>query len=206
MMTTAIPQDTTRRRFLFAATAAFAATGVAASLWPLIDQMNPDAAVRASGDIIDVDLAGLEPGRQRVARWHGQPIFILNRTNAMLQAMQQKAFVSRLIDPESKARQQPDYARNWHRSIVPQYAVLVGICTYCRCVPHSPEEDVIAAEEPGYICPCCASHYDPAGRVHRGIARYNLPVPPYDFVDGRTIRIGKNHAGSIFSFASIESL
>jgi ubiquinol-cytochrome c reductase iron-sulfur subunit len=204
-MDTAIAQETTRRNFLYATTAAVGLVGLAASAWPLIDQMNPDAGVRASGDVIDVNLADLQPGQQRVTRWHGVPVFVLNRTAAMLQAMQHAPFVNRLIDPESKARQQPDYARNWYRSLLPQYAVLVGICTYCRCVPHY-SEDPIAPEEPGYICPCCASHYDPGGRVHRGIARYNLPVPPYDVVDGRTIRIGKNHAGSIFFFASIESL
>src|SRR5512146_3181502 len=124
-----------RRSFLYTATAGVAAVGASAAAWPFIHQANPDAAVRAAGDVVDISLSNLQPAEQRIVRWHGFPIFIVNRTAAMLVAMQDNKFIARLVDPQSEKPQQPDYARNWHRSIDPAYAVLVGVCTYCRCVP-----------------------------------------------------------------------
>jgi ubiquinol-cytochrome c reductase iron-sulfur subunit len=60
-MTTLAPERSaiSRRRFLYATTAAFAGAGVLAASWPLFDQMNPDAAVRAVGDTVSVDLTEL---------------------------------------------------------------------------------------------------------------------------------------------------
>jgi ubiquinol-cytochrome c reductase iron-sulfur subunit len=37
-------------------------------------------------------------------------------------------------------------------------------------------------------------------------APYNLPVPPYRFVNDTTIRVGENPTGSNFDFASIRQL
>jgi ubiquinol-cytochrome c reductase iron-sulfur subunit len=124
-----------RRHLLYATTAAVAAAGIAAAAWPLLDQMNPDARVRAAGNFVGVDLDGMQPAERRVLRWQNFPVFVVRRTPAMLKAMQEPSFVATLVDPDSAKRQQPAYARNWHRSIDPAYAVLVGVCTACRCVP-----------------------------------------------------------------------
>lgn len=195
-----------RRSFLFAATATAGAVGAVAAAWPLIDQMNPDAHVRAAAEMVTVDLAALRPAEQRQLRWRGLPVFVVRRTPAMLAAMQQPDFVSRLADPDSQRRQQPPYAANWHRSIDPAFAILIGICTECRCVTTYCAEDSVLAMAGGYLCPCCASHYDPAGRAYSGIARYNLPVPPYAAVGQRKILLGKNPPGVIDSFEAIERL
>jgi ubiquinol-cytochrome c reductase iron-sulfur subunit len=206
MVTVPLPSETTRRNVLYAATATLAVAGFAVAAWPFIDQMNPDARVRAAGDLVDVDLATLRPGELRVVRWHNLPIFVARRTEAALKAMQADAFVRVMIDPNSEQRQQPDYARNWHRSIDPAIAVLVGVCTYCGCVPHylADESDpIVGGPVGGYICPCCASHFDPAGRAHLGIARANLPVPPYALFDPTTIRIGKNPPGADYALKSV---
>jgi ubiquinol-cytochrome c reductase iron-sulfur subunit len=203
---TAAPQLATRRRILSGATAAVGAAGLVAAAWPFIDQLNPDAAARANGDVVAIDLAELRAGQPRMARWHNLPIFIVRRTDDMLRAMREPTFVARMVDPDSAKRQQPPYATNWHRSIDPAYAVLAGVCTYCGCVPrYVADGDLPTDPAGGYRCPCCAAHFDPAGRAHSGIAQYNLPVPPYD-VRGATLRIGKNPAGVIFSFESIERL
>ena len=98
----------------------------------------------------------------------------------MLVAMQEAAFVRRLVDPRSDRRQQPAYAKNWHRSLDPAYAVLVGVCTRCSCAPTYVAEGPAAEVPGGYICPCCAARYDSAGRTYTGITAYNLPVPPHD--------------------------
>jgi ubiquinol-cytochrome c reductase iron-sulfur subunit len=205
MVTMPLPSETTRRNVLYTATATLAVAGLAAAAWPFIDQMNPDARVQAAGDIVDVDLATLHPGELRVLRWHELPIFVARRTEAALKAMQADDFVRVLIDSHSDMSRQPDYAKNWHRSIDPAIAVLVGVCTYCGCIPHYLSDDsdpLVGGPVGGYLCPCCASHFDPAGRAHVGIARANLRVPPYDFSGPMTIRIGKDPPGADYAFKS----
>ncbi len=195
-----------RRNFLYATTAAMGAGGLAALTWPLIDHLNPDAGVRAAGDVIDLDLAGLAPGERRVVHWHHVPIFLVKRTAGMLQAMQEPQFVGRLVDASSEKPQQPPYAANWHRSIDPGLAVLVGVCTYCACVPQYVTDTFPPDLPGGYVCACCASHFDPAGRAHAGPAQYNLPVPPYEVTAPSRVVIGRNRSGDLFSFESIERI
>jgi len=60
------PIQANRRTFLYVLTGAVGAAGIAAALWPLVDQMNPDAATRAAGDLVTVDLADLHPAAQRI--------------------------------------------------------------------------------------------------------------------------------------------
>src|SRR5262249_13180175 len=144
-------------------------------------------------EVVEVALSRLRAARFSKIQWHNWPIFVTYRSADVLAAMQDPAHVHGLIDPSSKRRQQPPYAENWHRSIDPLYGVLVGIGTYCACVPHYVDNAPIPPDLPGgYLCPCCASHYDPAGRASSGVAQYNLPVPPYDIVAHAIIRIGRN--------------
>jgi ubiquinol-cytochrome c reductase iron-sulfur subunit len=200
------PGQANRRTFLYVLTGAVGAAGVTAAFWPLVDHMNPDAAVRAAGDIVSLDLADLQPAAQRTTFWRRVPIFVANRTAAMLDAMRDRAFAARLTDADSQARQQPPYARNWHRSIDPRYAVLVGICTACGCVPRFVADVIPDAMTGGYICPCCASHYDPAGRAYAGIARFNLPVPPYRIDAPSRLMLGKNPPGELFTLDAVERI
>jgi ubiquinol-cytochrome c reductase iron-sulfur subunit len=198
--------ETVNRRALFYGCAAMAAAGLAASAWPLVDQMNPDARALAADEVIDVHLDGLRLARFLRVQWRNWPILVAYRSADVLAAMQDPAHVRRLRDPDSKSRQQPTYAQKWHRSIDPAYAVLVGVCTRCACVPHYVSDDASAPDLVGsYLCPCCASHYDPAGRASTGVTQYNLPVPPYDIVDHAIIRIGRNLDAS-FSMGSIERI
>jgi ubiquinol-cytochrome c reductase iron-sulfur subunit len=193
-----------RRHILYATTAALGAAGLAAGAWPFIAQMNPDAAVRAARDVVEVDLAGLAPGTQRIVRWHNRPTFVVARTPAMLAVMQEAAFVRRLIDPRSDRRQQPAYARNWHRSLDPAYAVLVGVCTRCGCVPTF-VVDAAGPDAPGgYVCPCCAARYDPAGRTYTSITPYNLAVPPHDIAAPSRLSIGRNAGDALFTLEMVE--
>ena len=104
-----------RRDFLYLATASVAAVGAAATLWPFIDQMNPDASTVAAGGPIDIDLKQIEPGQQIVVLWSARPVFIANRTKPLLDALQDPKLVERLSDPNSTVLQQPSYAVNWHR-------------------------------------------------------------------------------------------
>ena len=92
-----------------------------------------------------------------------------------------------------------------------EYSVLVGICTHLGCIPMfypDPSDNLPAANWPGgYFCPCHGSKYDLAGRVFNGVpAPYNLPVPPYRFVNNTTIRIGENPPDVTWDFASIAQI
>ena len=152
-----------RRDLLSLIATAGAAIGLGAIAWPLIDFMNPSADVVAGGAPIDIDLSKIEPGQQIVVLWRGAPILIVNRTPAALKTLQAPNLVSLLSDPTSTAHQQPPYADNWHRSIKPTYAVLVGICTHLGCLPeYKPAPDPTTPAPNwlgGYFCPCHGSKY-----------------------------------------------
>ncbi len=206
----AVPAPT-RRDFLFVATASVAGVGAAATLWPLIDQMNPDAATQAASGPIDIDVSQIQPGQQVVALWSARPVFIVRRPQAALDALRAPALLARLSDPNSAMFQQPPYADNWHRSLNPDFLVLVGVCTHLGCIPKyfpQPDPNTPVANWPGgFFCPCHGSKYDLAGRVFRGVpAPYNLPVPPHRFLDAKTLRVGENPEGANFDFDAIRQV
>jgi ubiquinol-cytochrome c reductase iron-sulfur subunit len=198
-----------RRDFLKLVTGAAAAIGTAAFAWTLVDSMNPAADVIAAGAPMDIDLGKIAPGQQVIVRWRGTPILVVNRTPAALKTLQDPALISRLSDPNSTAHQQPSYAENWHRSVKPEFAVMVGICTHLGCLPSympQPDPSSPAPNWPGgSFCPCHGSKYDLAGRVYSGVpAPYNLPVPPYTFPNPTTLRVGDNPAGApVFTLGSV---
>jgi ubiquinol-cytochrome c reductase iron-sulfur subunit len=204
--------EATRRDFLYIATVTVGAVGAAAALVPLIDQMNPDASTLAAGGPVDLDLSKVDEGAQIVIRWRQRPIFVFHRSKQTLDSMQSSQMVSLLSDPDSGQMQQPPYATNWHRSIKPEFGIVVGICTHLGCIPlffPSPSATVPVSNWPGgYFCPCHGSKYDPAGRVFSGVpAPYNLPVPPYRFLNDTTLRVGENDASAVgWNFDSILQL
>jgi ubiquinol-cytochrome c reductase iron-sulfur subunit len=65
------------------------------------------------------------------------------------------------------------------------WLVQMGVCTHLGCVPLGESGDF-----GGWFCPCHGSHYDTAGRIRRGPAPRNLPVPVAAFVDAATIELG----------------
>jgi ubiquinol-cytochrome c reductase iron-sulfur subunit len=202
------PSQPPRRDFLMLVTQASAAIGTAAIAWALIDSMEPAADVIAAGAPMDIDLSKIAAGQQIIVLWRGNPILIVNRTPSALKTLQDPHLLTLLSDPNSEAHQQPAYAENWHRSIKPEFAVLVGICTHLGCLPGywpQPDPTTPVPNWPGgYFCPCHGSKYDLAGRVYQGVpAPYNLPVPPYHFPNDQTLRIGENPAGQLFELASV---
>ena len=205
----AADRQISRRDFLYVATGAFVAVGVAATAWPFVDQMNPGADVLSAGAPLSVDLSTLLLGQQVVVRWRSRPIFIVRRTLAILEQLESASHRVRLRDPDSEELQQPVYARNPYRSVNPEYLVVIGICTHLGCIPtFSPIPDSIEAGwEGGYLCHCHGSKYDLAGRVFKNVpAPYNLPVPPYNFSNTNRLSIGENPKGSDFDLASVRQI
>jgi len=204
-------EEPNRRDFLYIATATVGAVGAAAVVIPLISQMNPDSATIAAGAPVTLDISKVEPGQQIQVFWRSKPIFITNRPPAALKILQESQLVDRLSDPNSEAQQQPPYAKNWHRSVKPEYAVLIGICTHLGCIPKflpTPDPTTPATDWlGGYFCPCHGSKYDLAGRVFSGVpAPYNLPVPPYHYENDTTLTIGENPPGVNFDLGDIKQL
>jgi ubiquinol-cytochrome c reductase iron-sulfur subunit len=197
-----------RRDFLKMVSLAFAGVGAGAVAWSFIDSMNPDAATIAAGAPIDIDLKAVGEGQQIIVLWRGKPMLIVKRTDAAIKSLQDASMVQRLSDPNSEVDQQPPYAKNWHRSAKPEWAVLVGVCTHLGCLPGyfpTPSATVPVPDWPsGYFCPCHGSKYDLAGRVWSGVpAPYNLPVPPYNFLSDTMIRIGENPTGETWDMSEI---
>jgi ubiquinol-cytochrome c reductase iron-sulfur subunit len=205
------PEEPSRRDFLYIATGAAGAIGIAATLVPLLDQMNPDASTLAAGGPVDVDVSKIQEGAQIVVYWRQRPIFVFHRSQQTLTELQSSQDVALLSDPNSTVDQQPPYAANWHRSVKPEISVLVGICTHLGCIPlfyPNPSAAQPVANWPGgYFCPCHGSKYDAAGRVFSGVpAPYNLPVPSYHFLNDTTIRVGENPPDATWDFDSIKQL
>lgn len=176
-MTTASSADhPTRRDFLFVATGAVAAVGAAATVWPLVSQMNPDAATIAAGAPIEVDLTPIAEGQDIKVFWRGKPIYISHRTKKQIEEAQ-NVQLSSLPDP------QPDSARV--KSGHDQWLVVVGICTHLGCIPIAHE-----GAYDGFFCPCHGSVYDTSGRIRQGPAPTNLAIPPYSFTSDTKIQIG----------------
>ncbi|MGA2089375.1 MAG: ubiquinol-cytochrome c reductase iron-sulfur subunit [Stellaceae bacterium] len=197
----------TRRDFLVIAANALMGVGAACAAWPLIKSMNPARDVLAAGAPVDIDISSLQPGQQILVLWRSRPVFIVNRNPDELAKLQTSQDTSLLRDPNSDEMQQPPYAKNWHRSLKPEFLVLVGICTHLGCIPEftpQPGGGLGANWPGGYFCPCHGSRYDLSGRVFSGVpAPYNLPVPPHRFVNDTTIRIGENPPDSAWDFGSI---
>jgi ubiquinol-cytochrome c reductase iron-sulfur subunit len=205
------PEAPSRRDFLYIATAAVGAVGAVATLVPLFDQMNPDASTLAAGGPVELDVSKIAEGSQVVIYWQQHPIFVFHRSQQTLTELQSSQDTSLLSDPNSEEAQQAPYATNWHRSIKPEYGVLVGICTHLGCIPlfypNASPTTPVPNWPGGYFCPCHGSKYDAAGRVFSGVpAPYNLPVPPYNFINDTTIQVGQNPKDSNWDFSSILQL
>ena len=185
--------DHGRRRFLTATTAVVGGAGVVAAAVPFIKSWEPSARAKNAGAPVLADISKVEPGQRLSVLWRGQPVWIVNRTPALLATLPQ--LDSRLRDPKSELEQQPKYAQNETRSIKPEWLVVIGICTHLGCSPEFVPEIKPEPFDPewkgGFFCPCHKSRYDIAGRVFQGVpAPMNLVVPPYQFVSDKQILIG----------------
>ena len=164
-----------RREFLFTATYAVGAVGVAAVVWPMVDQMNPDASVKALAST-EVDVSSVEPGKAITVLWRGKPVFIKRRTPEEI-AEARAVKMDDLPDPQKDEDRVKDGKDEW--------LVMLGVCTHLGCVPLKDKGDY-----KGWFCPCHGSHYDLSGRIRKGPAPKNMEIPKFEFVDNNTIKIG----------------
>ena len=177
----------TRRDFLYYATASAGAVATGAAVWPLVNQMNASADVQALASI-EVDISGIEPGTQMTVKWLGKPVFIRRRTPEEIEAARETPMAD-LPDPVARNENLSDEldAEDQNRALdeTGEWLVMVGVCTHLGCVPLGD-----AGDFGGWFCPCHGSHYDTAGRIRRGPAPQNLPVPVATFISDTVIKLG----------------
>jgi ubiquinol-cytochrome c reductase iron-sulfur subunit len=177
----------TRRDFLYYATAGAGAVVAGAAGWGLVRQMAPSADVQALASIY-VDISGVEPGTQLTVKWLGKPVFIRRRTPEEIEAAR-AVDITTLPDPLADNRNVADdaSAADENRTLDPagEWLVMIGVCTHLGCVPLGD-----AGDFGGWFCPCHGSHYDTAGRIRRGPAPRNLPVPLATFENETTLKLG----------------
>ena len=166
-------KDPNRRDFIITATTTVGAVGAGAAIWPLIDQMNPDASVKALAST-EVDVSNVQRGQSITVLWRGKPVFIKRRTNEEIEK-------ARSVDLKELKHPEKDEERAKN----PEWLVMLGICTHLGCVPLGDKGDYN-----GWFCPCHGSHYDTSGRIRKGPAPTNLEIPKYEFVNSNTIKIG----------------
>jgi ubiquinol-cytochrome c reductase iron-sulfur subunit len=189
--------DLNRRKFLLTATSVTGAIGVSAVGIPFVSSMLPSEKAKAAGAPVEVDVTGIKSGELKVSEWRGQPVWILNRSDAMIKKLDNN---KKLADPDLKVvSQQPKYCQNKTRSIKSNLLVVVGICTHLGCAPSpklSPKGDMGSEWEGGFFCPCHGSKFDLAGRVFKGSpAPTNLVVPPHKYINENTVLIGEDQEG-----------
>jgi ubiquinol-cytochrome c reductase iron-sulfur subunit len=183
----------TRRDFLYYATAGAGAVATGAAVWPLVNQMNPSADVQALASIL-VDVGGISEGTQITVKWLGKPVFIRRRTPGEIEQAR-SVELSDLPDRMARNANIDDTAdaSDANRALGDsgEWLVQMGVCTHLGCVPLNDAGDFTGPDGVGgWFCPCHGSHYDTAGRIRRGPAPENLPVPPASFMDDATIQLG----------------
>jgi len=174
-----MPEQTTRRDFIYIAAAGGTVVGLGLSAWPFIDSFNPAADTLAAGTT-EVDVSALQPGERLTVAWRERPVFIERRTPQTLALARADDDDPGLIDPEIDA----------DRVIDEEWLVVVGVCTHLGCVPLGQSVGDNRGRFGGWYCPCHGSVYDVSGRVRRGPAPKNLEIPPYQFTGPSRIRIG----------------
>jgi ubiquinol-cytochrome c reductase iron-sulfur subunit len=192
--------EPSRRDFLYIASVGAVGVGGALTLWPFIDQMNPAADTLALSTT-EVNVGALEEGAVITVMFRERPHFVSRRTATEI-AEAEDVEVSRLPDPLARNANLEDSApaTDHNRSALTaliddgvevdealrgSLMISSANCTHLGCVPTEGAGDYDA-----WFCPCHGSHYDTAGRIRRGPAPENLPIPPMTFISATTLRLG----------------
>lgn len=191
--------DRSKRRFLIAATTAVGGVAAVGAVVPFVMSMLPSERAKAAGAPVEVDISKIEPGMMLNVEWQGKPVWVVNRTKEMLDALSKND--AKLADSKSEIPQQPDYCKNATRSIKPEILVAVGICTHLGCSPtYRPEmgpADLGPDWAGGFFCPCHGSRFDMAARVYSGVpAPTNLVIPKHKYLSDSRLLIGDDSKGA----------
>ena len=189
-----------RRRFLVATTSVVGGIGIGIAAVPFIKSWMPSAKAQAGGAPVEVNIGKLKEGQLLKVQWRGQTIGVLRRSPEMVSNLAKAD--EQLADPESLNAIQPGYVDGEQRAVNAEILVVNMHCTHLGCVPQMiPQvgpQPFDANWNGGFYCPCHKSKFDLSGRVFKGVpAPTNLTIPPYSFLDDRTVMIGVNPQGAV---------
>jgi ubiquinol-cytochrome c reductase iron-sulfur subunit len=197
--------DHSRRRLLTVATVGTGVIGAAFAAAPFLASWEPSARAKALGAPVEVDASKLEDGQMLKVVWRGQPVFVIRRGKAVIDAL--GGHDALLADPNSDGSTQPDYikASGAARARNADYWIGLAVCTHLGCSPLGAFEPNNASQVSGvdlgqswpggFYCPCHGSRYDISGRVFKAQpAPKNLTVPPYAISADAHIVIGVDTA------------
>ena len=170
------PPNPGRRKFLSYATSFLGLIGAAFVAVPFLSAFKPSARAEAAGAPVQVDISNIGSGEMMVVEWRGKPVFLKRRTPEEIQEARAVS-LDDLPDPQKDEERVKEGKDEW--------LVMLGVCTHLGCVPLKDKGDYN-----GWFCPCHGSHYDTSGRIRKGPAPTNLPVPPYVFLTDNRIKIG----------------
>jgi len=117
--------------------------------------------------------------------WRGKPYFIRHLTaNEVAAANDAKQDVFRDFAPaDGRIASAKGGSEKW--------AIVAANCTHLGCVPTKVDTGF-----EGWVCPCHGSKFDVTGRVTKGPAPTNLPLPPYEFANDDLLIVGAKKAGA----------
>jgi ubiquinol-cytochrome c reductase iron-sulfur subunit len=180
-----------RRGFLSLSLAAISGAGGFFASLPFVKSFLPSAKARGLAGPIEVDLSKLQPGQVAAYSYRGDTMLVLRRSPQMLSQLDSMQEHRR----DDGATIDPPYVDAQHRAINPEYLVVRGVCTHLGCVPQQRAAEgratVGAWWTGGFICPCHQSAFDNTGRVVRGPAPRDLPIPPHRYADATRLIIGE---------------
>lgn len=186
--------DKGRRRFLTTTATVVGGVGAVATAVPFVSTLMPSERTKALGAPVEVNISDILPGEMKRVEWQGKAVFILRRDEEALASL--SVLDTRVSDPDSVEDQQPEYTRNQHRSIKPEYLIVLGWCTHLGCSPtyfKKGEYPEFEDWQGGFFCPCHGSQFDLAGRVFKGVpAPSNLIVPPHQYLSEFVVLIGED--------------
>ncbi len=183
--------DESKRDFIFISAASMAAVGTAIAAWPFVATLGPARDTLALSTT-EIDLSHIQEGQAVTVMWRGKPVFVRRRTAADIEQARKvdndPATFSALRDKQKDAERVKQSAFGGKE--LPQWLVMVGVCTHLGCVPQGQKPTDMHGDFAGWFCPCHGSHYDSAGRIRKGPAPNNLAIPAYTFLSENRIRIG----------------
>lgn len=161
-----------RRNFITGLTGVLGLAAVSGGAVPFVRSFAPSTDVE-SQRVVEIDISDVKPGQLKVSEWQGHALFILHRTEEMIE----KAKASTAIEPQDDSERVKD----------PKWLIVDATCQHLGCIPEwNPD-----GERRAWWCKCHGSEYDHSGRAVRGPTSGNLKVPYYEFLDEGTVRVGK---------------
>jgi ubiquinol-cytochrome c reductase iron-sulfur subunit len=183
------------RRFLGGVTAILALVGIGFASYPFFSSLGPSEKVMASNPLLVVDVSKISEGEAKVFEWNGLPVIVLHRSESQLKQLNElekyrdhDGLLTSVPDPD------PEGLILKYRSIKPQYFVVygwTGNAIQCSSL-YTPELYNYPMINGGFEEMCRGAWHDITGRLMKGSWPQggDLPIPPYEFIDDTTIKVG----------------